>query len=105
MFYTSNKPYHRCKAYAAIVALHRREIDEQQGGIRPLQFQLEDGLWRKIDKITDIREAAALKAGGQGMRYTCIVDGNQYYLFHDDDEWFFELEHAMPYPQEETGEG
>ena len=29
----------------------------------------------EIQKVTDVRRAASLKAGGAGIRYTCIVDG------------------------------
>ena len=31
----------------------------------------------KIDKITNICLAASLKAGGAGIRYTCIINGTQ----------------------------
>ena len=32
----------------------------------------------------------ALKAGGQGVRYTCRIGGREIYLFHDRDHWFVE---------------
>jgi len=35
-------------------------------------------------------QAASLKAGGQGMRYTCRIAGKQVFLFCDDGRWFVE---------------
>lgn len=34
-----------------------------------------------IDKVTDIRQATAMRAGGQGDRYTILINGRQSYLF------------------------
>ena len=42
----------------------------------------------EIDRVTDIRQAAAMKAGGQGDRYTIWVRGKQSYLF-------FERNHSL----------
>ena len=53
-------------------------------------FRTEDGPAVRIDRILDEREAPSLKAGGQGMRYTCQVEGGLIYLFHDDLYWFIE---------------
>ncbi len=62
------------------------------GRIRPLMFRTKDGPVVRIDRILDEREAPSLKAGGQGMRYTCRVGEKQLYLFHDDVYWFIEAE-------------
>lgn len=62
------------------------------GRIRPLMFRAKDGPVVRIDRILDEREAPSLKAGGQGMRYTCRVAEKQLYLFHDDVYWFIEAE-------------
>ena len=62
------------------------------GRIRPLMFRAKDGPVVRIDRILDEREAPSLKAGGQGMRYTCRVGEKQLYLFHDDVAWFIEAE-------------
>lgn len=43
-----------------------------------------------VVKVTNQVEAPALKAGGQGTRYTCDVFGKSIYLFHDCDDWFVE---------------
>ena len=62
------------------------------GRIRPLMFRAKDGPVVRIDRSLDEREAPSLKAGGQGMRYTCRVGEKQLYLFHDDVYWFIEAE-------------
>ena len=62
------------------------------GRIRPLMVRAKDGPVVRIDRILDEREAPSLKAGGQGMRYTCRVGEKQLYLFHDDVYWFIEAE-------------
>ena len=51
----------------------------------------EDGHVYEIQKVTDVRRAASLKAGGAGIRYTCIVDGKESHLFYEDNNmWFME---------------
>ena len=62
------------------------------GGVRLLMLRAEDGPAMRIDRITDVREAPSLKAGGQGIRYTCLIEGRQLYLFHDDPHWFIEAD-------------
>ena len=47
-----------------------------------------DGRKYEIDRVTDIRQAAAMKAGGQGDRYTVMISGHQSYLF-------FERNHSL----------
>ena len=59
---------------------------------RPLMLRAEDGPVIRIDRITDVREAPSLKAGGQGVRYTCIAEGRQLYLFFDEPYWFIEAD-------------
>ena len=60
------------------------------GLIIPLMLNREEGNKTVIDRILDIRMAPALKAGGQGMRYTCRIGQSMIYLFHDRDHWFVE---------------
>ena len=62
------------------------------GGVRPLMLRAEDGPIMRIDRVTDVREAPSLKAGGQGIRYTCMIEGRPLYLFHDDPHWFIEAD-------------
>ena len=46
----------------------------------PLIIKWEDGRSFDIDRIIDIRRAASLKAGGQGIRYKCRINGRETYL-------------------------
>lgn len=55
----------------------------QDGTMLPRVIVWEDGEKYTIDRITDIRQAAAMKAGGQGDRYTIIINGQQSYLFFE----------------------
>ena len=77
------------KDYVTVVARH-----ELGGRIRPVAYQLPGGSPVKIDCITDERQAASLKSGGQGTRYTCKVTVDEVqsdvYLFHDEELWFME---------------
>lgn len=65
------------------------EYDEA-GGVRPLSIAWEDGRRFEVDRLLDVRRAAATKAGGQGIRYTCRIRGHETYLFEDDGRWFVE---------------
>ena len=53
----------------------------EDGIMLPREIIWEDGVRYEIDRVTDIRQAAAMKAGGQGDRYTIMVHGMQRYLF------------------------
>ena len=55
----------------------------ESGIMLPRVITWEDGRKFDIDRVTDIRQAAAMKAGGQGDRYTIIVNGRQSYLFFE----------------------
>ncbi len=77
------------KTYVTVFARH-----ELGGRIRPIAYQQEGYGPVKVDSISDERQAASLKSGGQGMRYTCrvTIDGvqSELYLFHDEADWFME---------------
>ena len=49
----------------------------EDGIMLPREIIWEDGVRYEIDRVTDIRQAAAMKAGGQGDRYTIMVHGMQ----------------------------
>lgn len=53
------------------------------GFLIPINLTWEDGQVFEIDRVTDIRQAAAMKAGGQGDRYTIWGRGKQSYLFFE----------------------
>lgn len=60
------------KVYVDVIARFNSE-----GVLIPLSLTWEDGEKFDIDRVTDIRQAAAMKAGGQGDRYTIWVRGRQ----------------------------
>lgn len=62
---------------------------DNNGRVVPLSF-IWFGCKINIDKVTDMRPAASLKQGGQGMRYTCRTGTQNYYLFCDAGKWFLE---------------
>ena len=53
------------------------------GNLIPLEIRWVDGKVYEIDKVTDVRQAAARKAGGQGDRYEVWIRGKQSYLFFE----------------------
>ena len=75
MSMTIHKPV---KVYVAVQADFN--VD---GILLPRIITWEDGEKFTIDKITDIRQAPAMKAGGQGDRYTIRVNGRESYLFFE----------------------
>ncbi len=62
----------------------------KEGSCRPLSITWEDGHEYFIDRIIDVRKAVSLKAGGAGLRYTCLIDGKRSFLFREEDKWFVE---------------
>lgn len=73
------------KVFVEVTARH-----DTQGNIRPLSIKWEDGRVFEVDRLLDVRQAASLKAGGMGMRYTCRICNKQVYLFCDQGKWFME---------------
>jgi len=56
---------------------------DPDGRMVPMQITWEDGKIYDIDRILDIRQAAAVKAGGNGDRYEISVLGMKTYLFFE----------------------
>ena len=56
---------------------------DEDARMLPKMLVWEDGRKYCIDRVTDIRQAAAMKAGGQGDRYTVIINGQQSHLFFE----------------------
>ena len=66
------------KVYVAVRANFRED-----GTLIPFELTWEDGQTYRIDRVLDIRQAPALRAGGQGDRYTIRVNGRQSHLFFE----------------------
>lgn len=55
----------------------------EDGLMLPFSILWEDGRRFKIDRVSDIKQAAAMRCGGQGDRYTIWVNGKQSYLYFE----------------------
>lgn len=75
------------KQYVSVTATF-----DPDGNILPLKINWDDGRTFDIDRITDIRYCACLKAGGAGIRYTCRIKQSEKYLFLEDNRWFINNE-------------
>ena len=73
------------KKFIKVIAEH-----DTTGTMKPLSIEWE-GQRLIVDRVLDVREAASLKVGGQGIRYTCKICSKQVYLFCDDGMWFLEI--------------
>ena len=75
-----------CKVYVSVTAVFTKD-----GKLVPKSFVWKNGHVYEIQKVTDVRRAASLRAGGVGLRYTCIVDGRESHLFYEENNlWFVE---------------
>ncbi len=70
------------KQYVSVTA--RFDAD---GNILPLCVNWRDGRRFPIDKVTDVRFAAA-EGAGSGIRYTCRIRSKVKYIFLEENRWF-----------------
>lgn len=56
---------------------------DADGRMFPRSVTWEDDTTYEIDRVLDIRQAAALKAGSGGDRYTVKINGKQTFLFFE----------------------
>ena len=74
----STCPQSKIKVYVQV------NVDFREDGVMlPREIIWEDGITYEIDKVTRICQAAAMRAGGQGDRYTIKVRGKESYLFFE----------------------
>ena len=73
------------KTYVDVIILNSKE-----GKIKPLAILWHNGIKYSIDKISQITRAASTISGGTGIRYTCTIQGQSLYLYHEEDRWFME---------------
>lgn len=72
---TTTKPI---KVYIGVEAAFRSD------GVMMLRTIIwEDGTRYEVDRVLDIRPAPAMKAGGQGDRYTLRINGETTYIFFE----------------------
>lgn len=73
------------KTFLYVNADHRPD-----GTIRPLHIKWDDGRIFTIDRLLDVLQASALKAGGCGILYRCMVHGKQVDLFNEEGQWYID---------------
>ena len=60
----------------------------------PCRVLTEDDKTIYVDKVLDIRNEASIKAGGLGVRYTCLVTvedvQKEIFVYRDDTDWYLE---------------
>lgn len=61
------------------------------GVVVPVKFREEDGEAQIVSRVLDMKPCAALKSGGDGIRYTVLSGGRRYYLFRDGAYWTVQL--------------
>ena len=66
----------------------------KQKGVKTGMALWEDGRKYSIDRILKIERCASRKAGGVGMMYTCMIQGQESHLFYEVDKWFMERKTA-----------
>lgn len=56
---------------------------DENGRVKPRSIVWEDGRKYVIEKVLDCKPAAAMRAGGQGERFTVRINGHESYLFFE----------------------
>ncbi len=68
-------------------------IYDTLGNMKPTVLHWVNGRKFPIDTVTDIRQASNLKnnaTGGSGTRFTCMISGQERYLWFMEGMWFVE---------------
>lgn len=74
------------KVYVDVYAL----IDKD-GKRRPMRIQWEDGRVFKVERLLSRSKAKSQKVGGGEIRYTIQINGQETFIFEDDEgKWFVE---------------
>ena len=66
------------------------KTDTMQGIIRPIILVHTSGRQYEIEHATMPIKCAALKSGGAGIRYTCTIRGALFYLYLENNMWYYE---------------
>ena len=81
------EPVSGVKKYVNVVASFSSE-----GVLTPLWIIWEDDRRYEIDRVLHSERAASLKAGGVGIRYTCMIRGQRVHLYYEENyRWFVEM--------------
>lgn len=58
-------------------------VFNEAGLMLPREIIWEDGHKYEIDRVKDVKQAAAMRCGGQGDRYTVFIGGQERYLYFE----------------------
>lgn len=61
---------------------------DQEGKMRPVMIEFDEGQKFEVDKIVEVRRAACQSVGGVGDRYTVRIQGRESYLWFEKGRWF-----------------
>lgn len=64
---------------------------DSEGKMRPMEIEFSDEGQKRVfqvDRILDVRRAACQSVGGVGDRYTCLIRGQETYLWFEKSRWF-----------------
>lgn len=61
---------------------------DQEGKMRPLVIEFEEGQKYPVDRITDVRRVVCQSVGGIGDRCTCRIKGQESFLWFEKGRWF-----------------
>ena len=74
------------KTYVDVIVKH-----DKYGNARPISLSIEGSKLYNIDKIKYKCRAASLKVGGNGVRYTIVIEGKILFLYDEENgKWFIE---------------
>ena len=80
----TDRPVNPAKVYVDVLAEFTRE-----GFLRPCRITWEDGRKYMIDRVKRCERRASRKAGGMGLMYTCMVEGQEVNLLYEENQrWF-----------------
>lgn len=60
----------------------------EEGKIRPLEIEFDEGHKYPIDDVLEVRRAACMSAGGVGARFKCRIRGQETYIWLEKGRWF-----------------
>ena len=61
---------------------------DTEGKLRPLVIEFDEERKYPVDRVLDVRRAACQRVGGVGDRYTCMIRGQETYLWMEKGRWF-----------------
>lgn len=66
------------KVYVEVFA-----VFDEEGRMLPRWITWEDGRRYRIDRVGEVKQAAAMRCGGQGDRFTVYIGGRPSYLYFE----------------------